>query len=383
MILKYITLSSGFCFLIFSFVLLLKKTPIKRINSILGCIFIAMTLYSFNLFFLQHANILKSNFLLRLYVPIDYILAMVFAPGIYFYLQETLNRRVSFKKITTWMHALPALPSIIFVVYFITLPSNVRIEKAVSGFNSTIWQGNLLNLVFYVQMIIYLFVCYFQLKKQLKISHKILFRNVNIDVSWLKTYFTIDLVIMFVTAPLCFYVANDYFNTIIGQVAIDVQFIYIFVQAAWKHGIFPVEPLVVPLVQPEIVQTNNEPGLKIADSRAEEYFERLKAFMDSEKIYLQPGCTIQLVAEQAKIPLHHLSHILNNRLNKNFFDFINEHRINDAKILLSDPNNNKLTIEAIGFECGFGSKTTFNKAFKKHTNQTPSEFRNSSLMKSE
>jgi len=78
------------------------------------------------------------------------------------------------------------------------------------------------------------------------------------------------------------------------------------------------------------------------------------------------------------ISVHHLSNILNNRFEKNFSDFINAYRVEEAKRVLSLDQFTKMTLEAIGYECGFGSKSSFNKAFKKITNFTPSEYRNHS-----
>jgi AraC-like DNA-binding protein len=65
--------------------------------------------------------------------------------------------------------------------------------------------------------------------------------------------------------------------------------------------------------------------------------------------------------------------LLNDNLGKSFALFINEYRIEEAKHLLKE--NNSFTLEAIGFEAGFSSKSTFYATFKKVTGQTPSEFK--------
>ena len=380
MLLKYITLFSGFNFLVFSFILLLKKSPLKRPNAILGFTFLVMTLFSFSMYYLQNACQTKSSELLKCYIPIDYLLSIILGPGIYFYLREVINRPLSFRKLSTWAHAIAALPALLFIVYFMSLPSAMRVEKLLANYESLMWQGNILNLIFYLQMTSYLLVCFRTINKTLTISKKVTINASIIDISWLKTFFIIDLSIMFVTAPICFWVDNDYINGIIGQVAMDIQFIYIFVNTIWLHGVFPTEK-VAETNSTENVEIKSftlqpqEPALKITDKLADSYFERLIHSMEKDRLFLQKGCTIQQIATNTSIPLHHLSHILNSRLNKNFFDFINEYRVEEAKRMLCNKSYNQLTIEAIGFECGFGAKTSFNKAFKKATNQTPSEFR--------
>jgi AraC-like DNA-binding protein len=75
------------------------------------------------------------------------------------------------------------------------------------------------------------------------------------------------------------------------------------------------------------------------------------------------------------VSTHHLSQIINERLNKNFFEFINHFRVKEAKRLLKDPGSQHLTLAAIGFEAGFNSVSSFNSIFKKATSFTPSQYR--------
>ncbi len=383
MLLKYITLLSGVNFLVFSLVLLLKKSPIRRANTVLGITFLMMTGYSFTLFFLYHATILRSYEMLRFFIPIDYILVMLMGPAIYIYLRMVLGRPLPLRNYKTWLHALPALPALVFAIYFMLLPTPTRVDLLIANFEATLWQGNVLNALFFIQMTSYLIYCYLVIKKQLKISRKTMIGKIQIDIYWLKTFFLIDIAIMLSTAPIIFYIANDEVNAIVGQIAMDIQFIYIFIKSAWQTGIFPAETLTIGLEKIEM-QTEylnlpqakmQEPALKISDHVAEGYFETLMVFMKTKKPFLNEDCTIQTVAEETKIPLHHLSNILNQRLNKSFPDFMNEFRVEEAKKLLLNGISEKMTLEAIGYECGFGSKTSFNKAFKKHTNRTPSEYR--------
>ncbi|WP_449397875.1 helix-turn-helix domain-containing protein [Chryseobacterium wanjuense] len=67
--------------------------------------------------------------------------------------------------------------------------------------------------------------------------------------------------------------------------------------------------------------------------------------------------------------------MINAGFQKNFFQYVNEYRIEHAKKLLKDNSKNKLSILGIAYESGFNSKTSFNTTFKKLTNQTPSEFK--------
>jgi YesN/AraC family two-component response regulator len=74
---------------------------------------------------------------------------------------------------------------------------------------------------------------------------------------------------------------------------------------------------------------------------------------------------------------HHVSQVINEKLNISFFELIASYRVEEAKRILSDDKKNKLTVEEISEMVGYNSKTAFNNAFKKLTGKTPSEFRKS------
>ncbi|REC45462.1 helix-turn-helix domain-containing protein [Chryseobacterium pennipullorum] len=101
----------------------------------------------------------------------------------------------------------------------------------------------------------------------------------------------------------------------------------------------------------------------------------LMHFMETTKPYLDDKLTLQKLAEQTLLPEKQLSQLINQQTGKHFFDFINEFRINDAKILLrSQP---QLTVLEILYEVGFNSKSSFYTAFKKETGVTPTDYRKS------
>jgi AraC-like DNA-binding protein len=114
-------------------------------------------------------------------------------------------------------------------------------------------------------------------------------------------------------------------------------------------------------------------GLKEKD--AEIYIERLLAFMEREKPYLDEDLTILDLSAKLNISKHHLTQILNNHLGKNFFTFVNEYRVEEVKRKLADEAFDHLTIMGIAYDCGFNSKSSFNNIFKQYTGLTPSEYK--------
>lgn len=100
---------------------------------------------------------------------------------------------------------------------------------------------------------------------------------------------------------------------------------------------------------------------------------QLESLMKKEKLFTDEEISLSSLSENLQISTHQLSQILNERLNKNFYQFINEYRIDEAKkYLVEKPDN---TILSIAYSVGFNSKSAFNKSFKQFTGLTPLEYR--------
>lgn len=113
----------------------------------------------------------------------------------------------------------------------------------------------------------------------------------------------------------------------------------------------------------------------LTPERAERYLRRLLSHMETEKPYVDGELTLPKLAERLSIPAPHLSQIINERLQQNFFDFVNTYRVEEAKRRLLDPAKRHYSVLAVAEEVGFNSKSSFNAVFKKHVQMTPSEFR--------
>ena len=102
-------------------------------------------------------------------------------------------------------------------------------------------------------------------------------------------------------------------------------------------------------------------------------FERIKAILNDEKIYLDFDLKLNTVAEKLDHSIHHISQAINQNAKMSFPDFISSFRIEEAKKKLMEPK--PATIFAISLDVGFNSKAAFYTAFKKHTQMTPTEFK--------
>jgi AraC-like DNA-binding protein len=103
---------------------------------------------------------------------------------------------------------------------------------------------------------------------------------------------------------------------------------------------------------------------------------KVLAYMKTEKPYLISDISIDKLAEMLDLTSHHLSQIINEQFGKNFFEFINEYRVEEVKQQIARNRGEKYTLLSIAHDSGFNSKSTFNSTFKKYTKLTPKQYMN-------
>jgi AraC-like DNA-binding protein len=101
---------------------------------------------------------------------------------------------------------------------------------------------------------------------------------------------------------------------------------------------------------------------------------KVLTYFEKEKVYLNPELTLSELATKLDTNTSVLSAIINTGFGKNFNDFVNEYRVEEFKRKAAEPDSKHLTLLAIAFDCGFNSKATFNRAFKKVTDVSPKAF---------
>ena len=99
----------------------------------------------------------------------------------------------------------------------------------------------------------------------------------------------------------------------------------------------------------------------------------IDTFFKENTAYLQHDFSLATLSNTINIPKHHLSQIINSEMNSTFYDLVNARRIAYAMERMRE--NHHLTLEGLGYECGFNSKSVFFQNFKKYTGQTPGSFR--------
>jgi AraC-like DNA-binding protein len=134
------------------------------------------------------------------------------------------------------------------------------------------------------------------------------------------------------------------------------------------------------ITEPDIPATNqNQENVKYQKSPLSEkdvsmIYERLKQCMNEKKPFINPDLTLNDLAKSLEVHPNHLSQVINSNEHKNFYDLINEKRIQEFIQLISQSSSQKYTLMALAYDCGFNSKASFNRNFKKYTGVTPSDY---------
>ena len=106
----------------------------------------------------------------------------------------------------------------------------------------------------------------------------------------------------------------------------------------------------------------------------QEILDQIEDRMLTHKDYLNPTLSLKIFASNCKLPQKVVSQYLNQQLKKSFHEYVNHYRVEEFKRRVKEEKELVMTLEGLAYDCGFNSKTTFNRIFKKYTGLTPSQY---------
>ncbi|MCC9041296.1 helix-turn-helix transcriptional regulator [Myroides sp. M-43] len=123
----------------------------------------------------------------------------------------------------------------------------------------------------------------------------------------------------------------------------------------------------------EVIEQNKYEKSKFTSEFSHEYKTKIEKVIIKDQLYLKPTCSLEMVEKLTKVQKHHLSQFFSTEYGKHFNAYINELRIDFAKNTLIERNYN-VSVNELGEESGFNSRTSFFRAFKKYVGVSPSEY---------
>lgn len=361
---NYFNLSTSLFFIILALILFIKRSPNKKSSNLLAVLFVLIAIYtrliSFHFEFVHTTNISYLSY----YLPIDALPLMLMGPCLYFYVLLILNRPVKFVHWKMTVHFIPLIPCLVFNFLFLNKPIAERINWLTHDFYSGSMEMTIINIVLYLQIIFYLVISYRAVRNQIKISSYIEKNGFRTNITWVKLFLLVNISMIIISLPVCFLINNEQTSIFIGQIAMNINFIFLFIISALKIGFMDTEKI-----------EEKKTSYQINQTQAARYWKILTEYMDTCKPYQDENCSLPSLAEQTNIPEYQLSKLLNTHGGISFADFINDYRVKEAVIYLGDKSKQRKNIDTIAIECGFGSRSSFYRAFQKVYSISPTVYR--------
>ncbi|WP_299683641.1 helix-turn-helix domain-containing protein [uncultured Dokdonia sp.] len=193
---------------------------------------------------------------------------------------------------------------------------------------------------------------------------------------WLLRFNLFMIIIM-----ICWFLSSIEFYAFDSEYTVDYLWILVSFLSWWVlyYGVFKLQIVVQrDEIHDYLVSKKTDtiaPKKKIKPTITSAIIPQLYALMEEEEVYKDPLLSRLDLATRLGTSEGNVSQVINQELNKSVIQFVNEYRIEAAKKLLHDPVFHKYSVEAIGMEAGFKSKSAFYSAFKTNSGMSPGAYR--------
>ena len=362
---KLISITTIICitlFGLFGLFAIFTKQGNRKANKLLGFFFL---LWAFDFldgllllegFYLEHPNFALWN----------ESFVFLYGPLLYFYTLHIASKKPPFK----WRFLLHLIPFIIsltaVIIFFHTLSKGDKIEVL-----SSIIELKQPSEIYLFTSVIYLhFFSYIYLSKKHIRKTVINLNNFysHHNLAWLNILLNSFLVILTIsvfTNVLLFNQSKLYFE--IGLPLLTI------VMALFVASVI-LNALNRPFISINDASTVKYSGLRLDPNEKEVILKKIINALKKDRLYLNPELNLKDLSEAIDSNSRKVSQVINDTLDKSFFDLINTYRIEAAKERLKKNKDSKLTVLEVMYEVGFNSKSSFNTQFKNRTGLTPSEY---------
>lgn len=328
------------------------------------------------------------------YMPFQHLFFI--GPIIFFYTQSLLNPSFKFDK----KKALHLIPGILFLIFnlWIFIYDKIILKDYYfykdgidKDFDQWYQVAGQISMTFYFILSIRYYNKYKKLIVQITSNaDTILFQ-------WIKNYLIAFLIMLLLPHVfdiiIHFYPsANSYkdgwwfylaFSLVLYYIAVSGYSNVVHSKIGFQMSVFDSKPIL--LLQSNIdnfeeikntIDIDYEDLVENKSEDIENWKQQIEHLIQSEKLYQNPELTLTEVAKKLKTNTSIISKVINQGFAMNFNDYINNYRVEAVKTMLLNGNHKKTTLLGIAFDCGFNSKATFNRAFKKNTSISPKEYLN-------
>jgi AraC-like DNA-binding protein len=374
------------CGLLTVYILLFKKNALRSYSDYVLSVSILCQIWAVSLFlFVFSGSIQQFPYLYRTAAPLTFLVP----PLGYLYVRSVLYNEKRWQSLD-FLHLLPFLFFIINYLPFFLSPLEYKVEivtKTIQDKNFGIEKqlGFLPESVFYlfrpIQASLYLI---FQWRLIVTFTRdntdQTIKDQINRVTSWLSifTWATSGFLIAFFIVLVLYFTQENLFTstelTLIPNIILAISHFVVFTYLLINPQVLTGLPFIRYKETPSSLVENETVKVPFILENYSKEIKKLEKYFQTQKTYLQPNLAISQVAVETQIPNRDLSYIINNYYQKRFNDYLNEMRLTHFLSKIDANTLDNLTIEAIAFDSGFSSKTSFYRAFNRFYGCTPSEY---------
>ena len=348
---------AGISIALFIEFLLISKKNKSASDKILTLWMFVILVHLFVFFLFYSGDIFDFPFLLGPEQPLP-----LFHGVLLFLYVSVLTKQVPRHRMLMFLHFLPIIVTYAYLFTFFALPADQKIQIYRNQGAGYEWFLMVKWPAMSAYGLIYVILSALLLRK-----HELNIREhfsdlIKVDLLWLRIL-TYGLGIIWL---LVIFFRND---------AITFAGVVVFVFLIGFFGVRQGEIFSHGLLEPESEEEKKKyPKYGLTEEAAAKLHQALMQLMTESALYKKAELSIDELAEKLDVHPNYLSQVINQKEKKNFYDFVNTYRLEEFKRLIAMPRNQNLTLLSVAFDCGFNSKSSFNRYFKKATSQTPSEY---------
>jgi AraC-like DNA-binding protein len=363
--------------IILSFFLIIKSPSHIKANRYQGLLLLSLTLCILEQFLNFTGYITRVLVITNSTEPLN----LVIGPLLYLFVKRSIDPSDSKKD---WMHFVPALLYLLYLSFDLLQPNEVKYNSYIYSIhpdwprlavkmkfsNDPLGLKNYLNLVTGIQLVAYSALAFRLLIKKGRQAGESIFRTGDETLISLR-----NMVIHISVVILIFIIVKLNYQADLGDYYIATYvtfFIFVTTFRVMNDSTYFDRPS--SFMEISISKYSKS---SLTESGKTRILNNIILELETKQYFSDNLASLSDLAKKIGESPHHVSQVINEKLNISFFELLASYRIEEAKRILSDNKRNKLTIEEISDMVGYNSKTAFNNAFRKLTGRTPSEFRKS------
>ena len=351
----------------------------RKANLFQGLLLLSISLTIFEEWLNNTGYIVKVLWITNFSEPLNFALTPLF----YLYIRSSLNPDERRK---AWVHFIPALFWLFYMVFQFIQPDEIKYNSYVEtkhpdwgylDLEHKISEDPLgirayVNQLTVIQFVVYICASILLLLKKFRSLNQSLFKTDNELLIILRntTFHFLLIIVLFIATKLYFGMRSDIGGYIVASYVSFMIYITSY-QVLNRSDFFNTPSSFFSFPMTKYQKSS------LSDESKKIILSKIKKEMEGNRYFTNNLASLSGLSKQINESSHHVSQVINEKLNKSFFELLAVYRVEYAKKLIREDKEVKLTVEELTELVGYNSKSSFNIAFKKYTLKTPSEYRKS------